>query len=65
LTDVDAEPFDITQADEYDTRQPLKERPIGRLGIHLVRRMVDEINYEYKDRQSKITLIKDLGNANV
>jgi serine/threonine-protein kinase RsbW len=65
LTDSDVEPFDITEADEYDSNQPLSERPIGRLGIHLVKRMVDKIDYEYRDRQSKITLIKHLGKANV
>lgn len=65
LTDSDVEAFDITKADAYDTRQPLDKRPIGRLGIHLVRSMVDEISYEYEDRQSRITLIKNLGKTNV
>jgi anti-sigma regulatory factor (Ser/Thr protein kinase) len=65
LTDFDVEAFDITKAEDYDTRQPLDKRPIGRLGIHLVRRAVDEINYHYKNRQSKVTLIKDLGKNDV
>jgi anti-sigma regulatory factor (Ser/Thr protein kinase) len=65
LVDSDVEPFDITKADEYDSNQPLEKRPIGQLGIHLVNRMVDKISYEYKDRQSTITLIKDLGKADV
>ncbi len=65
LTDFDVEAFDITRADEYDTRQPLDRRPIGRLGIHLVRNMVDEISYQYEDRQSRITLIKNLGKTDV
>ena len=65
LTDFDVEAFDITKADKYDTRQPLGTRPIGRLGIHLVRNMVDEINYQYEDRQSTIVLIKDLGKTDV
>ena len=57
LTDFDVEAFDITKADKYDTRQPLDRRPVGRLGIHLVRNMVD--------RQSTIVLIKDLGKTDV
>ena len=65
LTDSDVEPFDIRQADEYDTSQPLSGRPVGRLGIHLVKRIMDEIDYEYTNRQSKITLIKHLRKANV
>jgi serine/threonine-protein kinase RsbW len=65
LTDFDVEAFDITKADTYDTGQPLDKRPIGRLGIHLVRNMVDEISYQYENRQSRITLIKDLGKTDV
>lgn len=65
LTDFDVEPFDITKADEYDTNRSLTERPIGHLGIHLVRRIIDEISYEYKDKQSRIILIKNLGTADV
>lgn len=62
LTDFDVEPFDITKTAEVDTRQTLQERKAGGLGIHLVKQMMDEIDYEYKDRRSKITLIKHLEN---
>jgi anti-sigma regulatory factor (Ser/Thr protein kinase) len=65
LTDFDVEPFDVTAADAYDIGQPLESRPIGSLGIHLVKSIIDEISYEYKDRQSKITLIKNLGKTDV
>jgi serine/threonine-protein kinase RsbW len=65
LTDYDGEPFDITKAAEYDTDRPLTERPVGGLGIHLVRHIIDEISYEYKDRQSRIVLIKNLGTTDV
>lgn len=65
VTDFDVDPFDITKAAEYDSSQPLDKRPMGKLGIHLVRHMVDKISYEYENRQSKVTLIKDLGKANV
>jgi serine/threonine-protein kinase RsbW len=65
LTDSDVEPFDLTKAEEYDTTQPLEMRRIGGLGIHLVRNIADEISYEYSDRQSRITVIKNLGKANV
>ena len=60
LTDFDVEPFDITQTEEVDINRPLEERTPGGLGIHLVKKMTDSISYEYKDRQSKITLIKRL-----
>jgi len=60
LTDFDVDPFDITKTVEVDTKQSLEERGVGGLGIHLVKQMIDKIEYEYKDRQSKIILIKHL-----
>jgi len=60
LTDFDTEPFDITSTGEVDITASLEERAPGGLGIHLVKRMVDEIHYRYKDRVSQITLIKSV-----
>ena len=60
LTDFDAEPFDLTKSAEVDIHQALQERKVGGLGIHLLRKMVDSVDYEYKDRTSKVTLKKTL-----
>jgi len=60
LTDFDVDPFDITKTAEVEAKQSLEERRVGGLGIHLVKQMIDKIEYEYKDRQSKIILIKHL-----
>jgi anti-sigma regulatory factor (Ser/Thr protein kinase) len=60
LTDFNVEPFDLTKSAEVDIHQALKERKVGGLGIHLVRKMVDSVDYEYKDRISKVTLKKTL-----
>lgn len=60
MTDYDVEPFDITQAKEIDKKQSLEERRIGGLGLYFVMKMMDHVTYEYKNRQSKITLIKRL-----
>jgi anti-sigma regulatory factor (Ser/Thr protein kinase) len=65
LTDYDVEPFDITQAPPVDTTLPLEERRIGGLGIHLVKTMVDRIDYEYTNRESRITIFKSLENHDV
>lgn len=62
LTDFDVEPFDITKADQVDTGESLRERKVGGLGIHLVRKMVDKIDYEYHGGQSRIILTKHLEN---
>jgi serine/threonine-protein kinase RsbW len=61
LTDFDVDPFDITKTEEIDVSRPLDEREPGGLGIHLVKKMVDRIEYEYVDRRSTTTVIKMLG----
>ncbi len=60
LTDFDVDPFDISKTAEVDTQQSLEERRVGGLGIHLVKQMIDKIEYDYKNRQSKIILTKHL-----
>jgi anti-sigma regulatory factor (Ser/Thr protein kinase) len=53
-------PFDPTQKDEVNTALSVEERPIGGLGIHLVRRMMDEISYQYADHKNILTLRKKI-----
>ena len=62
LIDPDAEPFDITQVPDADVDLPIEQREPGGLGIHLVRRMVDSIEYDYREeiRQTRITFRKTL-----
>jgi phosphoserine phosphatase len=58
LTDRDVDPFDITQAPEVDITRVIEERVPGGLGLHLVRQMADEVEYDYNaaTRESRITL---------
>jgi anti-sigma regulatory factor (Ser/Thr protein kinase) len=60
ITDFDVNAFDITKSGQVDINRRLEERKPGGLGLHLVKEMVDDIQYEYKNRNSKITLIKNL-----
>jgi phosphoserine phosphatase RsbU/P len=60
LMDFDVEPFDVTRAPVVDTTKPLDEREPGGLGLHLVRQMVDTLQYEYVGGRSTITFTKAL-----
>lgn len=57
LTEPDARYFDVTQVPAVDTTAPLAERQPGGLGLHLARRMVDTLHYEYApaERRGRIT----------
>lgn len=60
LVDPDSEHFDITQAPDVDIHRPVEQRRPGGLGIHLVRRMVDSISYDYTERRSTVSFVKQL-----
>lgn len=55
-------PFDPTKKEDVDTTLSVEERPIGGLGIFLVRQLMDSINYERIDGKNVLTLIKKLHN---
>jgi serine/threonine-protein kinase RsbW len=65
LTDFNAHPFDITHVPEYDTAAPLNKRPIGKLGIHLIKKYMDDIHFEYQNKMTKLTLVKYLRDLHV
>jgi len=60
IVDFDVEPFDMTEAPPVNTHLPLEKRKIGGLGIHLIKKMVDSIEYEYVDRESRVTVTRKL-----
>ena len=58
---IDAgEEFDISQLPEVNTNKPLKERKVGGLGIHLIKQMMDDIEYYYRNGKNHIIIIKNL-----
>ncbi len=54
----DAAPFDPLAAAEPDTEQPLEERPIGGLGIFLVRKLMDAVEYERREGRNRLVCRK-------
>ncbi len=60
MIDDDVERFDVTKPPDVDISQPIEERTPGGLGIYLINKIVDTIDYKYADRQSIITFSKRL-----
>lgn len=55
----DGRPFDpLTEAPPPDLHSSVEERPVGGLGIHLVRTMMDEVRYRREADRNHLTLIK-------
>ncbi len=57
---VDAgRPFDpLTEAPPPDLESDVDERPIGGLGVHFVRKMMDEVRYRREDGKNCLTMVK-------
>ena len=53
-------PFDPTQMKDADITLSAEERPIGGLGIFLVRQIMDTVHYERVNDHNVLTLIKNL-----
>jgi len=56
--DDDARPFDLTQVPAPDLAAPIEQRPIGGLGLHFVRTMMDEVRYRRDGSRNRVTLVK-------
>ena len=58
ITD-DGRPFNpLIDQESPDVSAPLGDRPIGGLGIHLVRSMMDEMRYSREDGRNKLAISK-------
>lgn len=62
LTDFDVDPFDVTHAPAAKIDGPIEDRKTYGLGLHLTRSFMDGMEYQYIDRQSTVTVFKNIGN---
>lgn len=51
-------PFNPLRQVAPDTSLPAEQRPIGGLGLHLVRELMDEVRYERRDGRNVVVLMK-------
>lgn len=54
----DGRPFNPLEAPEPDTRKPLQDRQIGGLGIHLVRNLMDGLEYSREEGKNLLVMKK-------
>lgn len=54
----DGRPFDPLQAPAPDLDTALEERRVGGLGVYLVKTLMDDVGYEYRDGRNHVTLRK-------
>lgn len=53
-------PFDIRSFDEPDLNADISERKVGGLGIYLIKKMMDDIQYRFEDNKNILKLIVDI-----
>ena len=51
-------PYDPLKNEDPDITLSAEDRPIGGLGIFMVKKSMDEVSYEYKDGKNRLTIKK-------
>lgn len=60
LSDCEQEPFDVTVPRSVDIDAPVERREETGMGLFLVQKFVDSLDYSYRDGVSTITFVKRL-----
>ncbi len=53
-------PYDPLKNEDPDITLSADDRPIGGLGIFMVKKSMDEVSYEYKDGKNRLTIKKSI-----
>ena len=61
----DANPYNILDKENPHTSQSLEDKPIGGLGIFLVKHLMTNIDYEYRDGKNHLSLTKSLTEGDI
>jgi len=60
LVDREQKPFDITKQEHANAALPIEQRTPGGLGIFLIKKIMDNVEYQHDGTNSRITLTKYL-----
>lgn len=60
MVDPNSKPFDLTQKEDPKLDLPLKDRKPGGLGIYMVKKLTDSLDYQHHNGKSTITVTKRL-----
>lgn len=58
FVDVEKKPFDITKHEEVNPNLPIDQRRPGGLGVFLIKKLMDRVEYTHDGIHSRITLTK-------
>ena len=56
----DGRPFNPLDAPPPDLTQPLEDRPIGGLGVHFLRTLMDGVEYRREQGRNRLVMKKNL-----
>ena len=56
----DAPAYDPLARPEVDTSLPIEERPVGGLGVHLIKKLMQEARYERRNGMNILTLVRHI-----
>jgi serine/threonine-protein kinase RsbW len=56
----DGTPFDLLSAPAPDLNLDLDQRPVGGLGLHLIREVMDHVDYQFVSGRNRVQLRKTL-----
>ena len=60
MSSKEEKPFDITKTKKLDLDDYIAKQKSGGLGIHLIKEMMDDIRFDYRNGISTITIVKNL-----
>ncbi|MBQ3105696.1 MAG: ATP-binding protein [Lachnospiraceae bacterium] len=62
ITFIDSgKPYNPLEKEDPDITLPVQERQIGGLGVYMVKKLMDEVTYEYRDGRNILVITKEIG----